>query len=183
MVSVGIYLRWQLWYYSWIKPMTLLRRARVLALTMCDLNGPLDCLSLDILLLKKLSLYGVQGSSHKIVLNYLANINQAVSLEGAVSCCRPVRYDEPWRSVLGPLIFLSCALMTFTCTARRWFLLTISHSWIGECEPRRYCWRLMKLLAPQRTGIVLISSSRTMQNTIHPQVPETQHLGGPLVAS
>lgn len=86
--------------------MTLLRRARVLALTMCDLNGPADCLSQDILLLKKLSLYGVQGSSHKIVLNYLSNINQAVSLERAVSRCRPVRHDEPRRSVLGPLIFI-----------------------------------------------------------------------------
>lgn len=62
--------------------------------------------------------------------------------------------------------FLPSTLMTslsFTCTARRWFMLTISHSWIGECKLRRYCWRLMKLLTPQKTGFVLISLSWTMQ--------------------
>lgn len=58
------------------------------------------------ILLKKLHLMGLSGSSLELLRSYLQNRKQVVCIEGATSCERTVNIGVPQGSVLGPLMFL-----------------------------------------------------------------------------
>lgn len=51
--------------------------------------------------------------------------------------------------------------------------LLMPDSWTGEWKLRRYCWRLMKLSTPQKTGFRSLSSSWMVQRYKLSHVPVT----------
>ena len=57
-------------------------------------------------LLRKLRHYGIRGVAHKWLESYLSNREQFVSVGGAESPCRKMKYGVPQGSILGPLLFI-----------------------------------------------------------------------------
>ena len=58
------------------------------------------------LLIEKLSRYGIQGHTNRLINNWLSDGTQTVVLEGQRSYTAHVRSDVPQESVLGPCLFL-----------------------------------------------------------------------------
>ena len=58
------------------------------------------------ILLRKLDAYGVRGSAHKLLTNYLFNRRQYVSIENTSSNEHTTNMGIPQGSILGPLLFL-----------------------------------------------------------------------------
>ena len=70
-----------------------------------DLAKAFDTVSHDILL-QKLEVYGIRGTSLKLFESYLKNRYQFVKLDNEKSEVSLVEYGVPQGSILGPLLFL-----------------------------------------------------------------------------
>lgn len=70
-----------------------------------DLEKAFDTVD-HIILLRKLSHYGIRGHSLELFSSYLSNRKQIVSLSGISSCSNIIKHGVPQGSVLGPLLFL-----------------------------------------------------------------------------
>ena len=70
-----------------------------------DLTKAFDTVDHSILL-KKLSNYGIRGTTHKLMKSYLSNRCQFVTLGGQQSDLSSITCGVPQGSVLGPLLFL-----------------------------------------------------------------------------
>jgi hypothetical protein len=73
-------------------------------LSPCDLSKAFDVVP-HVVLLAKLSRYGVGGTAFRFLTDYLSNRKQVVSLRGASSGTRDIRHGVPQGSVLGPALF------------------------------------------------------------------------------
>ena len=58
------------------------------------------------ILLAKLSAYGLDETSHKLMKSYLLNRKQRTNLQGSKSTYKPLAYGVPQGSILGPLLFI-----------------------------------------------------------------------------
>ena len=63
-------------------------------------------------LLLKLTNYGIQSNIHKCITTWLTSRTQRILVKGYTSSTRKVLPDVPQGTVLGPLMFLLCILMT-----------------------------------------------------------------------
>ena len=70
-----------------------------------DLRKAFDTVSHKILL-QKLYHYGIRGSSHKLIENYLSSRYQFVSHNSTTSSSKAINIGVPQESILGPLLFL-----------------------------------------------------------------------------
>ena len=70
-----------------------------------DLSKAFDCVTHDILL-RKLYYYNFQPPSINLIMSYLKNRTQSVSIENRSSCTYSVNYGVPQGSILGPILFL-----------------------------------------------------------------------------
>ena len=70
-----------------------------------DLAEAFDTVSHDILL-EKLTFYGIRGTAHNWLKNYLTNRHQFVFIDGSNSTRLPVTCGVPQGSILGPLLFI-----------------------------------------------------------------------------
>lgn len=75
------------------------------SLVLCDLSKAFDSVPFDILL-KKLSYYGIENRSLKLIQSYLTNRNQYVSVKNKCSTVKPVETGVPQGSILGPFFFI-----------------------------------------------------------------------------
>ena len=71
---------------------------------MTDLSKAFDCVDHD-LLIAKLSAYGLNFRSLKLVYNYLNDRKQRVKVNNSYSSLKCIRFGVPQGSVLGPLLF------------------------------------------------------------------------------
>lgn len=71
----------------------------------CDLSKAFDCLRHDILILK-LTYYGFKAKELDMMISYLRNRTQTVSVKGQTSFTGNIDIGVPQGSVLGPLLFL-----------------------------------------------------------------------------
>ena len=58
--------------------------------------------------MQKLEAYGLRGTCHKLLKNYLCNRKQFVLFLGENSTELPIEVGVPQGNVLGPLLFLIC---------------------------------------------------------------------------
>ena len=69
-----------------------------------DLSKAFDCLSHE-LLAAKLSAYGVDISTIRLIYDYLTNRKQKLKIENHYSLRRDLFFGVPQGSILGPLLF------------------------------------------------------------------------------
>lgn len=70
-----------------------------------DLSKAFDTVNHEILL-KKLQNYGIRGTAHDLIANYLTNRQQIVSISGTKSSRKSITCGVPQGTVLGPLLFI-----------------------------------------------------------------------------
>ena len=75
----------------------------------CDLHKAFDCVNHNILL-NKIKLYGITGTAYNLIISYLDNRYQRVTMKDnkinkISSTWENVKYGVPQGSVLGPLFF------------------------------------------------------------------------------
>lgn len=73
--------------------------------TFCDLSKAFDCVSHSILV-KKLTFYGLDQCSVRLIRSYLTNRRQITCCGGKMSGERDIKHGVPQGSILGPLLFL-----------------------------------------------------------------------------
>lgn len=70
-----------------------------------DLKKAFDCVDHDILI-RKLALYGIEGTTLNLFRSYLSNRSQMCKVDGTISQKKGIRCGVPQGSNLGPLLFL-----------------------------------------------------------------------------
>ena len=82
-----------------------LDKKQIAMLLLIDFSKAFDMVDHGILL-KKLAHYGIRGVALKLMESYLAERQQAVTLNGATSSYKHLAYGVPQGSILGPLLFV-----------------------------------------------------------------------------
>ena len=70
-----------------------------------DLSKAFDTIDHNIML-EKLDCYGIRGTAHDLISNYLTSRKQCTKFMDEVSDLKMILYGVPQGSVLGPLLFL-----------------------------------------------------------------------------
>ena len=70
-----------------------------------DLQKAFDSIDNSILILKKLSYYGINGPYNRLISSYVANRSVYTQIKQVESKQNPIKYGVPQGSVLGPLLF------------------------------------------------------------------------------